>query len=281
MKNPRPRYIALIIVAFCVVIVSSLLYLSSIFPFSDNNFPLHEKWSRQLGEGITDISVSQTGIALVNATDRIVALEIDQGGLLWSKQFNVQLKPFPISIQNDALYFVDTDSLQAFDLETGIRLWHQRLQNSHARILDVSDNYLVVDFLSTSINTYDTRTGAFLWSLPTRRGYVQAFVDNNNIYVLGDEIKEVNAKTGSILWTENLDVKGEGYYANGVMYFAGGDPFNKVKTYIVAFNVVDHKELWRTELTSQEVNEYLMCNTFEIRQKPSHPSRVEDGQRSN
>ena len=258
MKKSRLRYSALIAVAFCIVAVSGLFFLWSMFPFSNGRFPLNERWSRHLGGKISDISVSQEGILLANTIDSIVALEVKDGDILWSEQVHPPLQPFPISIENSTLYAVDNKSIRAFELETGKPLWHQPLLSSHAHILDTSEKYLIVNFLSDSISTYDAQTGSRLWNLPSRRGYVQAFIDENRIYVLGDDIKEVNAETGEILWSESLDIKDEGWYEDGIIYFIGGDPYDINQTYVVAFDVVARKELWRTKLLTQGVNKFLL-----------------------
>jgi outer membrane protein assembly factor BamB len=255
MKKFNIAYIAVATAASCMTLAVSLVCLASALPLPNGEFPLQEKWSRQFEAHVTDISANGEGIVLAKTRNTIVAVSIDHGNVFWTKRLDTDLQPFPIIIEDSAVYFVDGNSLWALRLETGEQLWQQRLPTSHVRILDVSENYLTVNFLSDRISTYSASTGKLLWSLPAGRGYVQAFIDGNTIYVLGDEIQEVNAENGDVLWSERADIKGKGLYDDGKIYFIGGDPYNATEAYIVGLGLVDHKELWRTKLVTKGVNE--------------------------
>ena len=256
MKNKRILY--LLVEIFIISILVVYLGYLSIFPFAYGDIPINRIWSSQLRKTVQDISLAQNGSVIAVMTNSVASINVNTGEIIWTTQLPSTSNPYPALVENNVAFLLTNDSILALDTHDGAVLWQQPCDCYHAKILDVSTKYFLVNYPSSSLNAYDSTSGKLLWSLPAGRGFVDAYIEGNVIYEVDKRIKAIDAQTGTVMWEVRLDLKGNSSFSNGTLFYEGGDPFNLNAAYIVAFDVNQHKEFWRTLLDIQGFGHFLV-----------------------
>jgi outer membrane protein assembly factor BamB len=94
--------------------------------------------------------------------------------------------------------------------------------------------------VGVDIMVFDANNGAFLWGKPVCRGFVQAFTDNQKVYIPCDVLEAVDTTSGKTSWKANIGISGDvGYSESAIYYF-----LNSVE----AYDLQNQKYLWSTSL---------------------------------
>ncbi len=226
-----------------VVLSFYILYSNPIFPqFRAINFPLKTSWSQKLSNAIVDISTSNdNSIILARTKYRLYALQAVNGKVAWSFTLANQVDHSPARSIGKTVYVTDSKFLYAISINDGSEIWRQPLPESGGRLVDLSENLILVNQTSYDIRGYDTLTGQLLWSVPAGRGFVQAYINDDIVYIADDGINAIRASSGESVWQHGNNVIGESAYAERIIYYRSS---NKV----TAFDTQIQHELWNASL---------------------------------
>jgi outer membrane protein assembly factor BamB len=244
MKNNRILFIFVAGIIVLLAFVHCYLYppLSLIQFGTANYFPLDKLWSQKLGNTIDDLSISENGaMVLVRTRDAIYALDKGQGNIIWKYDISPQAYVSPAVSRNSRIFVADSKSLWALDSESGQVIWSQSLPESGGRIVDVSKERVLVNLVGYYVRAYDTQTGSLLWNIGVGRGFVQAYINDNLVYIPDHGIKAVDIESGKTIWTEGTNTISSSSFSDGIIYYKSGNE-------IVAFDVKKRTELWSLDL---------------------------------
>jgi outer membrane protein assembly factor BamB len=221
-----------------------------------STFPLKEKWSLCIGENIRDISTNGNGKVFVKTNTSLSIYDQDTGSLAWTSSIKSQGESFPPIAVGERVFVSDSEQLWAFDLKTGRTLWKSVLdssnpENANTWVPDASEKYVLLNSISDHVYVYDAASGNKLWETQGGRGYTQAYIDNDKVYIVDRGIKAFDALTGKLLWRlDHNRVTGVSAFGNGVIYYIehpGNETFD-----LVAYRAKTRSELWRISFTDND-----------------------------
>jgi len=255
------KYKSKLSIAFSVffVLLMSVSYFlfspSLILKVSADNFPLNRLWSQRFNDLVVDISTSNSDeIIFIRTNKSLYALQSNTGDILWSFPLSKQIDHSPAVNFGTKVYVTDSEALLALDMENGRVRWSQPLPETSGRVVDVSNSIVLINEVGADIRAYDVKSGSFLWNISGGRGFIQAFIDENLIYIPDYGVKAIDIKNGKDVWQYGTDVKYPSDYYNGVIYSAG----NRV----VAFDVRNQTELWDMVLPIVGLQRLKLDNDF-------------------
>lgn len=248
------RKIAIIISIGIVAAFTAINYIyQQITPrtLGDSTFPLKEKWSLCVDEKIRDISTNETGIVFVKTDESLSAYNGDRGILMWKSPINSQRDSFPPIVADEKVFVSDSEYLWAFELKTGKALWKAPLDSADTWVPYASEKFVLLNSISNRVDVYDTASGEKLWGTEGDRGYTNAYIDQNKVYIIDNGIKVFDAVTGNPPETMENNLKTDlSTFGNGVIYYTeyhGVGIFDGDGTYdLVAYSAEAKDELWRT-----------------------------------
>ncbi len=246
--------IAIILAAFIIIFVATLNYIFQQItpkPLNQSGFPLHEKWSLCVDDHIIDVSSDENGKILVKTKKSLSAYDSNSGSQLWIFPINVNshVNSFPSITTKEQVFISGVDYLWALDSKSGKKLWEAPLdfRDNNTKILDASKEFVLLNRVSGYVYVYDAISGDKLWEAQGARGYTEAYIDHDKIYIVDDGIKAFDAGTGNPIWELNnhrptgLSIfDGEVIYYKEYMEYFGDGSYD-----LVAYNVKTKKELWR------------------------------------
>jgi len=251
------QYLVWVSAIILVLVVVGYITVVSIFPLVRSGFSLSNKWTQPAkGEDIRCMSVSQDGIILFNTRHALNALEAKTGTPLWSN--NEMADDCPGLATSNAFITLSEHSLSSVETKTGKLLWQQALPNSLVELRAASEKYIVLNYQSDRIDVYDIENGLLLWTSPAERGYVDAYINGDIVYYVGDKIKALNGKTGDVIWEQELDITGSTFLSEGMLFYEGGNLFDESTANVVAFDLSKRKEIWRIQMDSRWLEEFLI-----------------------
>ena len=208
-------------------------------------FPLTEKLSLCVGDKIKEISADENEKILVKTNKELYAYDLTSGDLIWSASLKKQVESFPAITVGERVFVSDNENLWAFDLKTGNILWENRLGGAGTWIPDASNDFVLLNSISDRVFVFDAISGKKLWETPGARGWTQAHIYNDKIYIVDYGIKAFDATTGSLVWelNNNSTTTGLSVMGNEILYFMefpNSEGFD-----LVAYNTTIEKELWR------------------------------------
>lgn len=231
------------VIVFIAVLSFYILYSAPIFlQFGDANFPLKNSWSQKLSNEIVDISTSNDNSVIFARTKYMLyGIQAVNGKIIWSFPLVNQVNHSPARSIGKMVYVTDSKFLYAIRINDGSEMWKQPLPESGGRLVDLSENLILVNQTSYDIRAYDTQSGQLLWSIPAGRGFVQAHINDDIVYIADDGINAVRATSGKSVWQHGNNVIGESAYTEGIIYYRST---NKV----TAFDTQIQHELWNASL---------------------------------
>lgn len=244
VKNDRIKTICIMITVAVLTIVHLYMYppLSLIQFGITDNFPLVKLWSKKPGNTVESISITEDEtMILVRISDAIYALDKNQGNAIWKRDISRQAFFSPAVSSNSKIFVADSKSLRAFVQKSGQIVWSQSLPESGGRIVDVSKDIVLVNLVGYHVRAYDAQNGTLLWSIGAGRGFIQAYIVGNLVYILDHGIKAVDLESGKTIWVEGTDVIRSSSFSDGIIYYKSG-------IQIVAFDVKERTELWNLDL---------------------------------
>lgn len=231
------------VIVFIAGLSFYILYSTPIFlQFGDTNFPLKTSWSQKLSNAIVDISTSNDNSVILARTQyRLYALQAVNGKVVWSFPLAKQVYHSPARNTGKTVYVTDSKFLYAIRINDGSEIWKQPLPESGGRLVDLSESLILVNQTSYDIRAYNTQSGQLLWTAPVGRGFVQAYINDDTVYIADDGINAVKASTGESVWQHGNKVIGESTYNEKIIYYRSS---NKV----TAFDTQIQHELWNASL---------------------------------
>jgi outer membrane protein assembly factor BamB len=174
------------------------------------------------GHAYRDMALVGTTL-YVNAVDALYAFDTQTGNVVWSHNSGITMTQ-----QGSTLFLADGATLSALDGATHSTLWQTPFSGFTAGKV-TNGVYCVASALSTygggagGLYGFDVKTGAQLWQTPSSSYDGQVAVDSDRCYSLGaitqtissvsemlynplnTPIQGLNAQSGSIAWTVNVD----------------------------------------------------------------------------
>lgn len=211
----------------------------------DHMFPLTEKLSLCVGDKIKEISTDGNEKILVKTNKELYAYDLTSGDLIWSAPLKKQVESFPAIAAGGRVFVSDDENLWTFDLKTGNILWKIPFGDTGTWIPDASNDFVLLNSISDRIFVFDAMSGKKLWETPGARGWTQAHIYNDKIYIVDYGIKAFDATTGSLLWelNNNSTTTGLSVMGNEILYFMEFPDYEGFD--LVAYDTTIKKELWR------------------------------------
>lgn len=217
-------------------------------------FPLKEKWNTCINENIQSISTDGRGGIFIETRTALKSYSQTTGKLIWtanvttSRQFR-----FPPKIVDDKVIIEDNENLSALDIKSGRLLWKTPWKTlfggNTAWIADVSEKFILLNTISDSVIIYDTKIGKKLWEVHGGRGYTQAFIDHDTVYIVDRGVKAYQASNGNLLWEINNErATGLSAFHKNILYYMEY-PGNETID-LVAYDTEKQKELWRNNIVA-------------------------------
>lgn len=267
MKKKILYFAAIILITNSIVVYVGY---SAIFPFKYTTAPVNQSWTIHLTKTVQGISLVQNNMILAVMASSVEAINVETGKSIWIFHLSSSSLPYPAFVKNNTAFLITENSLVALNTQDGKLLWQQSCECLYSKILDVSDEYILVNSQSYRLYAYGAETGAQLWFLPVGRGFVDAHIDGDLIYKIDDELEAVGAKTGKLLWSHPLDIKGNTSFSDGKLFYEGGNLYLSDDTYVVAFDVNKRVEIWRKNLNTQYAINFFVNGKSLYVSDPSH-----------
>jgi len=157
------KYLTLLALGITVLITGACSIFLGNYPQAlSKGFPLSLKWSITLDDPITALSQTGDGILIVRTTNSVRAFDVVQRNELWRLPLTRQVDPDAAMVQNHTVYIADSKLLRAINLNQGSVLWEQALSKADARVVNVSDDLVIVDQPSDRLNVYNAQSGKLL-----------------------------------------------------------------------------------------------------------------------
>ena len=239
----KPNFIAVSVV-FLIAVYSSVKIYSLYKPFEVVNFPSGQKWSQRFSGEIVGLSIAEDGDLLVRTQSSIYDVNSDTGDVIWKQALTyMQSGAMPAKANNGNVYLADDKDVWAINQKTGHVLWKQPLYNTKSWVTDVSVDAVIVNEIGAGILVYNASTGKELWRKPACRGYVQAKVIENDVYMPCDGVDAYDMISGERLWDDGLDSRiGNVAYKDNIIYYF----IDSAK----AYDLVDKKLVWDTPVAA-------------------------------
>lgn len=246
-------------IVFIIIFVTSSYIYNQITPrtLGQSAFPLKEKWSLCVDENIRDISTNRNGIVFVKTNTSLSTYNEYTGDLIWKSPINSQRETFPPIVADEKVFVSDSENLWAFELKTGKVLWKAPLDSTDTWVPYASEKFVLLNSISNRVDVYDMTSGKKIWGTEGDRGYTNAYIDQDKVYIVDNGIKVFDAVTGNPLETVDDNSKTDlSAFGNGVIYYTeyhGVEIFDGDGTYdLVAYSLEAKGELWRINFADDD-----------------------------
>jgi outer membrane protein assembly factor BamB len=201
-------------------------------------FPLTYQWSKEFQDRIVDITKDDSDIIFVGVQDRIYSVDSKTGNTLWQSDLFVGLQYQMLSSQN-ALYVLGNSKLWALKKSNGSISWVTEINQKNLRLVTASKEYVVLNKLSDDIRVYSAEDGRMLWYQATSRGWIDAYINNETVFVLDIGIRASNLINGETIWLVGNSIIAGSFYDNNsdIIYYASDGKLS-------AFDVLSKSEKW-------------------------------------
>jgi outer membrane protein assembly factor BamB len=242
---------------FCILIILWIICFAIGACSQNSTYPplslqgenlLSLKWSHQLTDTITDLSGTDLNSILAQTTNTLYSLDPVTGEEQWKLTLSNQLTLSPAIAVGDHIYITDNKFLYALNQRNGYIIWRQPMSVPNAWVVSGSENLVIVNQPSESINVYDSRTGSLLWDKLTGRGPVTAYSDQKLVYILDEGISAFDWSTGNFRWVIGSDVIGASDYQENTIFYTTGVSSEENVNRIIAFNTNSQNELWEKKV---------------------------------
>ena len=188
--------------------------------YRSDNFPLKEKWSIHLRGELQAIS-SAGELVLARTTGALYALEKTTGAFKWSHKLSWQPDPKPAIARNGMVFVTDGKIMLAFKQEDGSILWSQPVSSSTAWVIDVSNNFVVIQE-DQHFLVFEAQNGSPRSRIPfTCRGPVPAYLDDTSVYFLCQGIQTFDILSGTVKWAKKDErIGGYSGASDGIIYYS-------------------------------------------------------------
>ncbi len=262
----RFQRVVIILFAFTVTFVIAVNYIyqwATPRTLGPTEFPLEKKWSHCVNGQIRELSTDGNEKLLVRTNKGLEVYELEIGHLIWTSSIKDQVESFPAISATERVFVSDNEYLWAFNLNTGAILWKAPLDLNGVRtwIPDASEKFVLVNSVSDRVIVYNAVSGNELWEIRGGRGYTQAYIDHDKVYIVDRGIKALDASTGDTLWQLNNNrATGLSTFSDGVMYYMeypGNGTFD-----LVSYSTKTRSELWRNNFIDNSPNGLYVRNEF-------------------
>ncbi len=156
---------------------------------------------------------------------RLYAIHLSSKKLLWQQQVGSHSQIEGLSVQNGIVYArviggIDISSpgtfglIDAFDGQTGNRLWQSHALSSGVRTVSVTEKMLYVAVFNNAVLAFDLHTHALIWQQPFNTGQMLVASDvlylgqNTSAGSAHEGFAALSATTGKLLWQKTNDSGG-------------------------------------------------------------------------
>lgn len=256
MKNRLIKWLSIFSIALILIGSLTLANYRLGFSFEYDNFPLENQWSSSLKGSIEGISTVDGQVVFVRTSSKIYALELETGHPLWHHDLAWQAIPEPAISSNGIVFFADGDAIWGINQSNGAVLWQQPVSKPDRHVKDTNDNLLAVE-VGEHLNIYNAYNGSLLWSKPVCRNNIQAHIYKNIVYVPCYGIRAIDISTGEDRWeSKDREKISKVAYDDDVMYYSPD------QVSVVAFDLQNRTELWRTSLSSEGYTQFKIVENI-------------------
>lgn len=237
MNSVKKGWVIFFLIILFIVLVC-LLKFRNTMPVAGENLDLRENWHIKLNRDVTEISKSgNNSVLFVRTSNKLYAFDANSAKEIWAVDVKSQIEPSVPVENNDIVYIVDGLALRALDIEKGREIWRQSLSDAGARIVDVSDDVVIINQVSYAIETYRSLTGELLWSVPAGRGPVKSYIMGDLVVIPDHGINAYSLLSGKLVWGYGEAIIGQNSSYDGIIYYTSKD-------FVHAFDTNSQMELW-------------------------------------
>jgi outer membrane protein assembly factor BamB len=239
-----------------LLICSSLYQWVSPFPLLTKGLPIVQRWSVKFNDAAHEISATDDETMILVRTNRaIYSLLANTGEIVWNFDLEPQVELSPALTADGRVFITDSKSIWSLSQEDGRILWSQSLPETRGWVVSANSQVVVVNQRSNDIRAYNAVTGQFLWRIYTSGGAVQAYVDQDEVYILDYGLKGIDLLTGEVLWEVKGNVIGWSSYEDGKIYYTSGD-------HIFAYDARNQIEIWKANLASTGFRKFKISKDY-------------------
>ena len=232
-----------------------------------DQIPLQEYWSFQTKGVIRTTPSLGMGIIVLRTDEGIHAVDLSSGESKWYVEIENDVYVSPALIVDDLVIVANGSDVLALDTATGAIRWETHGDSVQYGAIPVAytDEYILVNRNSLSVDAYNRSNGNLAWRVDTGRGGTPVYLENGSLYILmNNQIKAIDGKTGSVNWEVPLGRFTASSFSSGILYYV--ETIEDDTYSLVAFSVSSREKLWALSLTTR-VNhivlweEYLLAST--------------------
>ena len=255
IKN-RISYV--IILVAILVAAPVLAYLFHRGEVSLQNFPLHEKWTTKLNGRVETLSTDGDKVVFARTINRIYAIDVISGELIWQNDLSWQGIPQPPIISNGIVYLADGKSVWAFDQINGNVKWKYELPSSSASVDLVSGNFVVVE-MSSDVIILQAADGTHLWDRPDcRYGKIQTYAVSSHLFSpCIDGLTKMDISTGKVEQVTDLPfIVATVAFQDDIMYYSPD------RNSVAAINLQNQSEVWVTSFRAEGYRKFIVLGEY-------------------
>jgi outer membrane protein assembly factor BamB len=226
------------------------------FPLLTKGLPIVQRWAVKLNDATHEISgTSDETMILVRTNRAIYALLAETGETVWSFDLEPQAELSPALATSGRVFITDSKNIWSLSQQNGRILWRQSLPETRGRVVSANSQVVLINQRSKDIRAYDANTGQFLWNIRTGGGAIEAYIDQNQVYIPDYGLKSIDLLTGKVLWEEIGNVIGSSSYEDGIIYYTSGDQ-------IFAYDARSQIELWKVNLVATGFRKFKIYQDY-------------------
>jgi outer membrane protein assembly factor BamB len=196
------------------------------------------------------------GVSVLLVTNNALEKYDNQQNLLWQIKISDYWKSInkPILDENH-LYFDDTESIVAINKNTGQNIWSTKHPNgiiADSKFLGVSKGRVFIELYDHGLYAVDTVTGEIVWNLHYSREYAGIhFYEDQIIILLTKQILIVDVKNGNVINEVVIGISKSSTSDGEKIFYGEGIDFgnNKLQSYDI--NTGEINTIYRS---SEEIN---------------------------
>lgn len=202
-------------------------------PAPDATFPFQQKWSYQADKTVWKLASNDNSV-FVATPDKILALSLSNGNLLWEFQFEVDTLAPSLLANTKIVIAANRKEMIGINAITGQLLWRvdTSVQNGGPGFhLDtISENYLIVEMARRwNLQVYDVTTGQLAWETIGNRGGSGVYIDepHNLLVLVGGPISPriFDLKAGELNFQQEGYTTERSAYEFSSVYYIDTDKF--------------------------------------------------------
>jgi len=237
----------------------------------EETIEINQLWRTQVGSGMgtgyarLQPAVKNGLVYVASANGLVQALELDNGGKVWSTDIGQELTAAIGLSETTGFVATDDGDLVALNLKDGEEIWRTNIKSEVLAVPVVQAGQVAIQTVDGQLYLLDAETGKVRWSfdsnLPTLsiRGTSQPVFYENMLLAgfANGKVVGLNAANGAILWQERIgipagrselerlvDVDGRLLVKDDTLYVIG------YQGHVMAIDLRSGKARWKREASS-------------------------------